>query len=164
MSTDNWIAAAGALLNFCALVGLIVSILILNKQTRLSTRAALAAVYQGISDQMHDIDKVFVDNPTLRPHFYADEPLPNDRVERERVMALAELIVDFSDNFLVQCPVLPDEYERGWLVYFKALYGSSPAMREYLLQNGHWYAADLQRLYRTAEDEISSRSVASPAA
>jgi hypothetical protein len=143
MSTADWIQTAIAGVSFLGFVGLIFSLWSLRQAT-------FASVYQGIASQMHDLDKLFVERPDLRPYFYGEEPkpVPHDEPERGRVLATAELIVDFADNFVAQRRVLPGDYERGWAEYFRALYVSSPAVQHFWKKSSGWYCDDLDELLR----------------
>jgi hypothetical protein len=141
MSAGDTIQAAIAFVSFCAFVGLIFSIRSLREAT-------FASVYQGIADQRHDLDKLFVETPELRPHFYGtNKQLPDDERERERVLATAELIVDFADNFVAQSPLLPSRYdEQAYGRYFRDLYRRSLAIQRFWSESGDWYCDELRDL------------------
>jgi hypothetical protein len=154
MNTGEWIQAVAASISACAFVGLIVSVLILkrqteilNRQTEEAAKATFASVYQGMAGQMHDLDKLFIETPELRPHFYGkNKELPDDEHERERVLATAELIIDFADNFVAQSALLPKEYERAYGAYFRDLYGSSLAIQQFWSECRGWYCDELNEL------------------
>lgn len=155
MSTGEKIQAVGAIVG---LAGLIWSIWSLRKAT-------FASVYQGIAGQMHEIDKLFVEKPELRPYFYGDTPLPEDCNERQRVLATAELIIDFADNLVAQRPFLPRKYERGYDDYLRELYGSSLAMQRFWSDCGkRWYKSEeLNNLFRDPPAPTTSGSASADA-
>ena len=76
---------------------LIVSVILLGLQVREMTkqsshgvRATLASVYQAMNDNMLQINRLFVDRPSLRPYFYGEQELNDESPEeRERVEATA---------------------------------------------------------------------------
>jgi hypothetical protein len=135
MNAGDWIQAVIAVVSIGALGGVIFSVWSLKAAT-------FASVYQGIAGQMHDLDRLFVERPDLRPHFYGKKDLPDDERERDRVLATAELIVDFADNFVAQSPLLPSQYTRAYSDYFRDLNRTSPAIRHFWAECGKWYCDD----------------------
>src|SRR4029450_11475613 len=70
---------------------LLVSVILVGLQVRHGVRATLASVYQAMNDNMLQINRLFVDRPSLRPYFYAGQELNHESPdERERVEATAE--------------------------------------------------------------------------
>jgi len=119
------------------------SIYFAARQWRESARAIRANTYQGINTQLQGIDLIFVENPELRPYFYAGEDIPQDKRERDRVMAVAELLVDFMDNVVTHGDAMPPEHREVWYRYFREQHDSSPAIRAYWSENSHWYRKEL---------------------
>lgn len=113
------------------------------QQTKKAAVAISAATYQGVNAQLQEIDLLFVQYPELRPYFYADKPMPQDRRERDRVMAVAELLVDFMDNVVTQGHAMPADHRKVWNDYFKEQHASSAAIRIYWHENSHWYRKEL---------------------
>ena len=164
MTTSDKIQLVIAGVSALGFLGLIVSMLILNKQTNQATKATFAAVYQGIAAQMQDFDKLLIEKPNLRPYLYRNKPLPDDERERDEVLATAELLVDLADNVVAQSPLLPDHHRRLWDEYFRDMYRSSQAIREYWRDYGEWYCDDLQALFAQACVESPQASADAPAA
>jgi hypothetical protein len=48
------------------------------------------------------LNKRFVEYPDTRPYFRAGKPLPESDSERQRILAIADIYLDFIDNFYVQ--------------------------------------------------------------
>lgn len=142
LTASDWIGLAGVVVNGAALIGVIASLLFLSRQTKAARDATLALVYQNISGQMADINRLFVDHWDLREYFYANAAFDDEDPRRQQVAAIAELVVDFMDNALTQCPVLErHDVEADWTAYFRDLYDSSPSLREYWQSYGdRWYA------------------------
>jgi hypothetical protein len=143
MSTADKIQTAILVANFGMLLALGVSV-------RVATTASFATVYQGLADQMHDINKFFVENPETRRYFYAGKSPPTDELELDRLEAIAEMIVDFADNFTAQRRSLPDRYESGWTEYFQSLFKTSFVLQKYWRENAVWYGEDLKKIFDDA--------------
>ena len=140
-----------------ALIGnfaLLVSVVLLGLQVREMTKqsshgvqATLASVYQAMNDNMLQINRLFVDRPSLRPYFYAGRELGGESSEeRERVEATAELFVNFIDNVLTQMPLLPSNLAQPWRTYFASVTTSSPVLRESWKAHREWYSEEMRAL------------------
>lgn len=91
------------------------------------------------------LDRVFIENPDLRPYFYEGEPIPDDEPLRGRVLSTAELIVDLVDTVasMLRHGQLDDEDIGPWGLAL-AWYGRSPAVRFVALNGeGVWRASTL---------------------
>ena len=119
------------------------------RQIAIQTRAS---VYQQISQQMLNIDKIFLKNPGLRKFFYDKSYKVNskkeafekwmaiDEVTKQRLLAIAELLVDFLDNILYQRKYLKGYPWETWDVYFCELFKSVPVIVFLEEQRGgRWY-------------------------
>lgn len=115
------------------------------RQTKRAATAISSAAYQGVNAQLQEVDMIFVDRPELRPYFYENEELPPDKRERDRVLAVAELLVDFMDNIVTQCHAMPADHRELWFAYFRDQHDSSPAIRAYWQESSRWYQPELRR-------------------
>lgn len=88
--------------------------------------------------QMHDINRFFVDNPELKKYFGGNEPVPANHPDGERLECLAELIIDFADNFVTQAHMLEEDLRLGCHEYLVELYKRSPPMRAYWERHKTW--------------------------
>jgi len=150
LSTSNWIFLTGVIVNGLAFVGVIVSLLLLRAQGLTQRDATLAVAYQNMAAQMADVTRFFVDNSDLRPYFFGGKALPASPDEHDRVLAVAEMYVNFIDNVLTQSPVLKRAgIAADWEAYFLDVYRTSPAIREFWSAHGSgWYAhSPLTSLY-----------------
>jgi hypothetical protein len=133
---------------------LIVSVILLGLQVREMTkqsshgvRATLASVYQAMNDDMLQINRLFVDRPSLRPYFYGEQELNDESSEeRERVEATAELFINFIDNVLTQMPLLPSNLAQPWRTYFASVTTSSPVLCEFWKRHREWYSEEMRAL------------------
>lgn len=150
-------------LSFAALIGLIFSLRLVRQQTSAvadqarhaavqaehASHATLATVYQNMAMQMHDIDRYFVDNPELKKYFGEGAELPDDVAEQTKLRCIAEMLVDFMDNFVTQAPLLDKRLCSGWREYFVSLYDASPAIRAYVSSHHTWYTDELHDMLGT---------------
>ncbi len=133
---------------------LIVSVILLGlqvremaKQSSHGARATLASVYQAMNDNMLQINRLFVDRPSLRPYFYGEQELTDESAEeRERVEATAELFINFIDNVLTQMPLLPSNLAEPWRTYFSSVTTSSSALCEFWVRRREWYSEEMRAL------------------
>jgi hypothetical protein len=126
---------------------LIASVVVLGLQVRNGVRATLAAVYQAMNDNMLQINRLFIDRPSLRPYFYGEQELTDESPEeRERVEATAELFINLIDNVLTQMPLLPSNLAEPWRTYFGSVTTSSPVLREFWTRRREWYSEQMRAL------------------
>jgi hypothetical protein len=136
--------------NFVLLVSVILLGLQVREMTKQSShgvRPTLASVYQAMNDNMLQINRLFVDRPSLRPYFYGKQELKDESSEeRERVEATAELYINFIDNVLTQMPLLPSNLAQPWRTYFASVTTSSPVLSEFWKRHREWYSEEMRAL------------------
>ena len=83
--------------------------------------------YGIISQELAELNRLFVEHPEMRPYFYAREPLPDDELKRNRVLAVADVYLDFIDNYYSQASHLDwSHYNRGgWDAFIKGSFERS---------------------------------------
>lgn len=133
-------------------------------QSRASVTATRASVYQAIASQMQDIDRLFITHPELRPYVYENKPVPTVEPMRTQVLALAELFVDFFDNFMAQSGQIPGDLYEPWCRYARSIMQSSPAVCAFWNENREWYSKLLQDLLDPASTRADDLSVQKAAA
>lgn len=70
-----------------------------------------------------------------------------DSPDQPRITIIAEMIIDFMDNAIVQSQSLPEyPWADTWVHYFESLFWNSPALRYYWAENGKWYSSDLNNV------------------
>lgn len=135
-----------AIISVLGLPTLVISLILVWKQLKLSANANRATIYQSVPLLAFDIDRLFIDRPELKPYFYRAKPLDRDDPEYDRVMTVAELFTDLMDYVTVVEPALP-EYEWGsWKCFFRELVETSPALQQFLQEYGHWYPKVITQL------------------
>jgi hypothetical protein len=109
-------------------------------QTRFLVKTNQALVYQNIISLMADIDRLFVEHPLLRPFFYDKTEPPPPGELRCQVDAMAELLLDFMDNYFIQAPHMPVAGDdQQWQDYFAEEFDASPALRALFESKRNWY-------------------------
>ena len=109
-------------------------------------KAFEAQVWQMITQQQLEIDKVLIENPKLLPYFHRNKQIKPSHKDFELVMAVADLYLDFFDAF-------GDDYVRSlsgmgengkywalWEKYFQDAFALSPALCTRFAEVKEWYA------------------------
>jgi hypothetical protein len=140
---DLIVSAAGFL-------GLVVSIGILIAQThqvalqsRSSARALESNAFDASAAATFKIDSIFTENSDLRKYFYDSEVPPHP--DRDRVLAVAELLLDYFDYVLLQQqrPGLRHPHNFWSEQYLIDLFSESHILCEYLEQRKSWFSDEL---------------------
>lgn len=147
MDVAAWIGLAGNAILLFTMVVFAYQARQMAQQSRETSAATRATVYQGIEDQMLSIDRLFIDRPELRKFIYDDAPVPAEEPMRSAVMALAELFIDLCDNFVAQSGYIPESLYAPWRSYACSVMESSPAVREFWAMNNAWYSDILREMF-----------------
>lgn len=149
-------------------LGLVVSIRYLIAQTRQvalqsqsSARALESNTFDASAHATFMIDSIFIQHPELRRYFYNAEDQMPTQPERDRVFAVAELMLDYFDYVLLQqrrSPVLhPHNF---WSEdYLIDSFSASPILCEYLERRKNWFSSELYAVMRKGVDRGSGRFV-----
>ena len=142
LSTANWILLAGVIIKGLAFVGVIVSLLLLRAQGLAARDATLVIAYQNMTAQMADMERYLLEHLDLRPYFFGGKEPPGAEDEHNRVLAVAEMYINLMDNVLTQSPALNRAgIAADWEAYFRGVYETSPALREFwAAHGGEWFA------------------------
>jgi len=127
----------------------------------ISVISAISATYvaqQSITEANHNIsrqlflelDKIFIENPEIRPVFYDDAPSPTDPAVFHRSEAVAEMILDVFIWVWNQRRGLLPSHASDWESYIVEMLTASKFLRQYHRQHPMWHA-DLDPLVQKAE-------------
>jgi len=122
-----------------AMVAIVAAILSAIYSYRLSRRAHHASTYYGAIGLLRELDKTFIEYPDTRPYFYDGKPVDGDESSRQRVQAVAELVLDTFEWIWHRQDVLNAKNEVGWQTYIVDTFSSSPALQEYYASYAPWY-------------------------
>jgi hypothetical protein len=145
------VSALSLLIAALGFFALAVSIRILAKQTRQvaiqsenSVRALKASTFGDSGESMFAIDAIFVEYPDCRPYFYEAKKLATDDNEASRVLAIAEMLLDFFDYILLHqksfSPIYPGHQ---WREYMVDTFAASEVLCDVLNNNANWYTEAL---------------------
>lgn len=112
---------------------------LLRRQVRHGENVSRSQLYQEIAQQFIQLDRIFVENPHLRPYFYRDQQQPSTGRDREQVIAAAELMADLAESCVATADVLGARQAGDWDQYFRHVFARSPALREYWTEYGYLY-------------------------
>ncbi len=138
----------------------------------LLTSATLSALIAAVtanhfSKKQHDVDTkallsdkgshlmaLLVSHPELRPYIYGNRELcesgtPECEELRQRVLAIAEMWIDFSEYVVLMKKHLSKEDEAGWEHYLCYVYNTSPVIRHYISEEEtrKFYDKDLLKIW-----------------
>ena len=99
-----------------------------------------------LSAHMREILSVFRDYPNLRPYFYDSKPIDQKSPDYNQVMIVAEYYLDLFEHVVQKRRTLPDHLWTTWESYIAELYGSSPAIREFIAGHPDMYTDDVSHL------------------
>ncbi|MET7450674.1 hypothetical protein ABZT03_02035 [Streptomyces sp. NPDC005574] len=150
MTAVAWIALAGLLAACTQLFFLNRHTAEFAKQAAASVEAAKAtsdavnaSVHITMAQMMIEIDRVFLERPSLRAQFYGrpDGKAGAGQVDHreQETQAAAEMLIDFVECFLGHRNYMPDEFTSYWRAYFSDLMSRSDAFRDFWDQNRDWY-------------------------
>jgi hypothetical protein len=126
-------------------IGVIGSLLLMAWQTRQlahqtavsNTVGKTAARYNAL-ERLHDIHKLIIEYPELRPYFYGSKPCPVGDPLRARVLTLAEMMADAIDYGLGVARQFPPVLTDSW--YLTALAAAKqPVMQEIVRANPDYW-------------------------
>lgn len=123
-----------------ASVALAASALATYLSLRLSGRTLTTMSYRSATDLVLELDRVFLDQPQLRPYFYEQAPTPpRGHSEHHRVMAAAEFALDV-------CECIWDHRHQysavdcdAWREWIHNVFLESPTILATYEQNVAWY-------------------------
>jgi hypothetical protein len=120
----------------------IISVMIATAAVFLANRAASTEMsvttYQGATQLMLEVDRIFLNHPELRPFFYDDvEPTPD--VDRNLINAAVEFMLDAFECIWDQRPHFSAPDYDSWAEYIVDRFGTSPVLRQFYRDHAGWY-------------------------
>jgi hypothetical protein len=119
---------------------------LLAEATRATNSINTANVSLNINSTMHDLSRLLIKRPKLYPYIYGGLPVPEEEPLRTRVLAAAEMFMDFMSMTLDQAPLLPEETGQVWRRYFGDLVEGSIVLQHYWRENRNWYETPVRNL------------------
>lgn len=124
---------------------LIISILLMWKQTRAVCQCTMSQAYQNVVNHLIDMDRFFFENPEYKAYFYDGKDLSADAdiVLQTRLLSIAELYMDIYDAMQVQKKFMPEYPWHTLEEYFASIFANSPIIRRFIESNKKWYPPEL---------------------
>lgn len=130
-------------------IGVIVSLWIWNRQTRIFNRQLMEGIAQSVNTYSMEISRLFLQNPDLRPYFFGGKTIDESHPDYLRAEAVAEVILDIFWTMLrqsnrIQGVEFADEEARNlWGVYMGDCFAASPLLTSFLMKRKDWYGQDM---------------------
>lgn len=145
-----------------ATLALLASVISLIVSWRTGYHSTKITTYRSATDLTLDIDRIFVEHPTLRKYFYDGADVDDaDEKTRPLVEAIAELMLDCFEC-IWDIRATYKAVDRGsWGRYVLSMLSTSPVMREMLKERAgqDWYPA-LADLKKASENgSIEARTI-----
>jgi hypothetical protein len=129
------------------LVGLIISIGLLAWQTRavaqqteISNRIAGLSAINGATAGLREVHLLIVSDPDLRPYFYKNKVYPRRRRQRDRVLTVAELLLDDMEDALCVHHLIPSSESMGdWVIYCQDMLAKSKVLNAAVCRNPKYW-------------------------
>lgn len=125
---------AGLAVQVAGLFGVVISLLFISKQvqdqsiaTKSQTKALRSSTYQGILDKQLELDKIFIENPELRPYVFEKKEIKKSNSNYHKLISVADYQLDFFQMVWSQSEFLPEMQSSGlawdsWAGYMKATF------------------------------------------
>ncbi|WP_261553549.1 hypothetical protein [Frankia tisae] len=127
--------------NIVALVALILSIGATALSVSDARRNRTVTTYNSTTDLALQIDRIFIEYPQWRPHFYDGQPIPADSTHQDRsqVLAITEFCLDILECIWDRKLEYSKRDLNSWRAWILDLFNSSQVMRSYFSANSTWY-------------------------
>lgn len=145
---ENIDLIARILSSFVTIAGLSVIVwqaFVATRALEVQAKALEVQAWQGISNEMTEINKQFIEHPELYAYFEKKKPIkPNDKLY-PKVISMADMILDFvdqfDDDFVRKLAGMEDggKYWSAWNNYFKDQFRMSPALCNRYNEVKSWY-------------------------
>jgi len=144
--------AISLVVSIVGFAAVVLTLWFMQRQTSSGADSLKNGAYQNCANQLFTIDKVFVKYPELHRYFYSGMDVSEGDPAYERVVVVAELVLDFIDTVLIQEAALPAYWHlERWEPYFIDLFISGPVLCRYLSLNKSWYPQRMIHLMEKGE-------------
>jgi hypothetical protein len=146
-------------------IALVLTVYFVTKQLHDTAETRQASLFDSTAGRMLDLDRIFIENPSARPYLYGNEDFSNlPSEDRSRILAIAELHVDFFDTELLRRKTFPSVLKGlpGIEPWIRGIIATSPAVCQILIddrrrvEEDRWYDA----IHDIYEDCISTGQAA----
>ncbi|MGW6280053.1 hypothetical protein [Kribbella sp. NPDC055071] len=111
-------------------VAVLVSVLSAILAWRIGSRTVRNMSYRSATDLMLEVDRIFIEHPSLRKYFYDQMDCPKGHKDRALVEAVAELTLDVLECIWDDRRNYSRRDLKSWDMYIGAMFEQSPAVVE----------------------------------
>ncbi|MES2905741.1 MAG: hypothetical protein V4691_01720 [Pseudomonadota bacterium] len=133
---------AGIVVTVIGLIAIYATLSVSNKQMEQSIKQTKLTLHDKTLGYALELDRIFIENPDLRPYFYENRDITEKDPKFRRVLSIAEMHLDtftFALKARSDYPIdhpFPAETE-AWI---HDVVKSSPIMQRYLQERKDWYS------------------------
>ena len=123
-------------------------------QTECNIKSIQGNTLGFITNNSLTVDKLFIDNPHLRPYFYNNQTIKKDDKLFDTVSATAEYLLDYFDSLLLHLnlsPYIETYYRKSWEATIIDSFLWSPILCSHIEENRPWFSAELFALYEKSK-------------
>lgn len=137
------------LISIAGSIGVIVSLWLLKRQTGVFRSQLMESLSQSLTSYSLEISRLFLQQPDLRPYFFAGQPIEEGHPDYLRAEAVAEVILDIFWIMMVQAKRVrgrefTDEETRvQWAIYMGDCFATSPILTSFLTKRKEWYGQEM---------------------
>ncbi len=135
---DSITAVASAVAALAASAGLIY----IARQLHNARQTLQFAAAEHLYSRMHDIHKLFLDRPELRPYFYERVRPGRWSGHKRKAEVMAELLADFFQQVFLELNTLPLQTRAGWREYMSHVLRHSPTLLNFVESHRAWYPSN----------------------
>ena len=140
-------------------IGLVITVRYLAFQTRGSAHALESNTFGASANATFMISAIFIEHPDLRKYFYdAEEHVP-PQPQGDRVLAVAELMLDYFDYVLLQQKRSAELHRHNFWSeqYLIDSFSAGPILCDYLERKKSWYSDELTAVMRQGVERRRER-------
>jgi hypothetical protein len=132
-------------------VTVIITLALLMRQTR-EMAAQSKYVAESLKDSVHEsatdrgfaVGEIFINHPEMRPYFYSSKEISEDDPAYNKVIAVADVILDHFDSILIRSQDFPQaSLRQSWEGYMVDAFAISPVLCKHLTAIKDWHSDDL---------------------
>jgi hypothetical protein len=146
------ISIAGFLMVITTLIFLARQTREMTKQSKFVAESLRVSIYQGNESRSFEVDEIFINHPELRPYFYLGQDIEESDPAYNKVIAIADLMLDFLDSILLQPKFFGATFVRdSWGEVIADIFANSPILCRHLQSIKDWHSDELQETMKTGE-------------
>lgn len=145
MALKDKLESINVILKPLALLVEIIGFSLIVWQVFIARQAFEVQAWQMITQQMTEIDKIFVEHPDLYPYFYQKKQIDINDPLYPKVVSMADMLLDymdgFEDDFVRKLAGMEDngKYWKAWEKYFQDQFNLSPVLCNRYKEVKSWY-------------------------